>query len=44
MVEEEKVKMVAIIDTMRKLLYIIYGVLKTKTYFNPNIEIITSKN
>lgn len=41
---EGKVKMVVIIAAMRKLLHIIYGVLKTKTYFNPDIEIITSKN
>lgn len=36
--------MVVIIAAMHKLLHIIYGVLKTKTYFNPDIEIITSKN
>ena len=36
--------MVVIIAAMRKLLHIIYGVLKTKTYFNPDIEIIISKN
>lgn len=32
-----KVKMVILIAAMRKLLHIIYGVLKTKTVFNPNI-------
>ena len=35
-----KPKMVAIIAAMRKLLHIIYGVLKTQTLFNTNIQTI----
>lgn len=35
---EGKPKMVAIIASMRKLIHIIYGVLKTKTIFNANIK------
>ena len=32
-----KPKMVIVIAVMRKLLHIIYGILKTKTLFNANI-------
>ena len=32
-----KAKMVIVVAAMRKLLHIIYGVLKTQTVFNPTI-------
>ena len=35
-----KTKMVVLIAAMRKLLHIIYGVLKNKTTFNKNIKTI----
>ena len=37
-----KAKMVIVIAAMRKLLHIIYGVLKTKTSINANIQAIKS--
>src|ERR1700729_553908 len=40
LINDGKPKMVAIIASMRKLLHIIYGVLKTKTPFNVNIRTI----
>ena len=36
--DDGKLKMVVVIAAMRKLLHIIYGVLKTKTPFNANIQ------
>jgi len=35
--EDKKKKIVAIVACMRKMLHIIYGVLKNRTYFNPAI-------
>jgi len=40
LINEEKPKMVAVIAAMRKLLHIIYGILKTRTLFNTNIQMI----
>ena len=40
LINEGKPKMVAVIAAMRKLLHIIYGILKTRTLFNTNIQMI----
>lgn len=37
LINKGKPKMVGVIAAMRKLLHIIYGVLKTRTLFNTNI-------
>ena len=38
-----KRRMVVVIAAMRKLLHIVYGVLKSKTCFNPNITKLNEK-
>lgn len=40
LINEGKPKMVAVIAAMCKLLHIIYGILKTRTLFNTNIQMI----
>ncbi len=40
LINEGKPKMVAVIAAMRKLLHIIYGILKTRTLFNTSIQMI----